>query len=61
MTNHQKIKGMSVEEMAKFMYEHWKYACKHCQYNPDSFCLNKNCEDGYKLWLEQETTAEVEE
>ena len=55
------MERMSVNEMAKFMYEHWKYACKHCQYNPDSFCLNKNCEDGYKLWLEQETTVEVEE
>jgi hypothetical protein len=50
MTNYEKIKAMSVEEIAK-----WLNAKSNC-----STCANENCngmgdcEQGHLLWLQQE-------
>ena len=54
MTNYEKIKSMSVEEMAEFLGD-TPEICDFCVY--EGSChnnLNTNCIDGTKLWLEQE-------
>ena len=50
MTNYEKIKNLSVEEMARFMDIHNIYPCRHC-----IGCENSSsCEQGIKKWLESE-------
>lgn len=51
MTNYEKIKSMSVEEMAEFMYENCLCAC--CPYCDGGLC-HCDCKDGHKKWLESE-------
>ena len=51
MTNYEKIKAMSVEEMAKFLFEH-KADRPNCGFID---CLSlDNCKECYELWLEEE-------
>lgn len=54
MTNYEKIKNMSVEEMAKFMDIHSNYPCRHC-IGCES---NIDCEQGIRKWLESEAENE---
>ena len=56
MTNYERIKNMSVEEMAEALDV--LTPCEHCKYNhkcgqgyPD-----RVCEQGIKQWLESEVT-----
>lgn len=49
-TNFQRIKKMSVDEMAKVI----STSCLLCPYNCDVGCTETNCFDGIKQWLLQE-------
>jgi len=48
MTNYEKIKQMSIDEMAEFIGE-----CDYC--NNDLEC-NGNCDECCKKWLESEAS-----
>jgi hypothetical protein len=48
MTNHEKIKQMTVDELAAFI-EANQYGCRLA-----TDCLNGNCKECIKIWLEQE-------
>ena len=52
MTNFEKIKAMSVEEMAELIDD---APCNFCNYRQKGFskCPQK-CEEGIKEWLESE-------
>lgn len=54
MTNFERIKSMSIDEMAEFIYEHC--CCDDCSL-PTS-CLDKNCKKCVKKWLESEVDTE---
>lgn len=50
MTNYEKIKSMSVEEMAEeFMGECWA-----CKLEENQTCDNTSCKQGVRQWLESE-------
>lgn len=52
MTNHERIKNMSVEEMAEFIRD---TNCSHCIDNCHSGTPYKGgCNKGIKKWLESE-------
>lgn len=53
MTNFEKIKQMSVEEIAKFLIcpEEYDLNFKGCEGEYD-----RNCNECVKIWLEQEAT-----
>lgn len=54
MTNYEKIKSMSVEEMARFIGNTPSInSCEFCFYGGDD-CFNIRCSYGVKKWLEQE-------
>lgn len=55
MTNYEKIKNMSVEEMAKFINELATCACECCHLELESYC-NCDCLNGRKIFLESEIT-----
>lgn len=55
MTNGDRIKSMSNEELAKFVYEN--STCNLCIYK-FSPCRGKKCEEGLLKWLEQEAICE---
>ena len=52
MTNFEKIKSMSVKEMAEFIFDN--YRCRKCA------CANNNCDGKCKLgiakWLKKEVS-----
>lgn len=49
MNNFEKIKTMSIEEMAEYM------GCEACIYNDKDCYTNENlCNKGIKQWLERE-------
>lgn len=50
MTNFEKIKNMSVEEMTEFMVLVNTCGCDCCK----GICAVMNCNDGFKNWLESE-------
>ncbi|MGN1458207.1 MAG: hypothetical protein ACI4XP_09700 [Acutalibacteraceae bacterium] len=57
MTNYEKFKGMSVEEMASFIVNTPNINfCAFCFYNGE-ICTDIRCADGVKLWLESEATV----
>ena len=56
MTNYEKIKSMSLEEIVQFMNDLYDDPCEYCvtQYPcpiEDTTC----CTRGHKLWLESES------
>ena len=58
MTNYEKIKNMSVEEMAKII-ERSADCEKYCVYTKHGNCdgtSSTGCIDGVKQWLESEAT-----
>lgn len=56
MTNYEKIKNMSVKELAEFIYG---TAINDCEYCCNGKCDDKNyCLDGHKQWLESEAENE---
>lgn len=48
MTNHEKIKQMTADELAVFIAEN-RYGC-----NMPINCLSGKCSECIKIWLEQE-------
>ncbi len=50
MTNFEKIKQMSVEEMTEFMSTIDTSACSCCK----GKCACMSCRDGFRAWLESE-------
>lgn len=50
MNNYEKIKAMSIDEMAKLLS---KSPCIHCVYITKEDCIAK-CQNGIKQWLESE-------
>ena len=50
MTNYEKIKNLSIEEMADFMNEMDLNPCGHC----NGECEILSCIERYKEWLESE-------
>ena len=72
MTNFEKIKGYSIEEMAEFLYhtesndDCWPYPCRYCE-KVDS-CIyhcgevpKEYCVQGVVEWLNSESESEAEE
>lgn len=53
-TNFERIKNMTVDEMAKFLDK--RIICDLCVYDIDGECYAplESCEKGHKMWLEQE-------
>lgn len=63
-SNYERIKQMSVEDMAKLFYNSNDY-CEKCKFCPtdinDLHCpnySNMSCEEGIKQWLESEAESE---
>lgn len=58
-TNYEKIKNMTVEEMAETLDAHIVYRCLHCFYhykNKGKPCDPwTNCKNGYLKWLQSES------
>ncbi|MCR5835987.1 MAG: hypothetical protein K6G88_05750 [Lachnospiraceae bacterium] len=52
MTNFEKIKEMSKEELVNFFYD--ILSCEDCFINVDNMCNHHNCKTSIKEWLEQE-------
>ena len=52
MTNLDRIKNMTHDEMAVLLFD--TAACKKCAYYRTPQCGVKDCRDGIKKWLEQE-------
>ena len=52
-TNYDRIRNMSVEEMANLICHN--YRCRKCAYTK---CCNGECEIGIKEWLESEVDTE---
>lgn len=57
MTNYERIKNMSVEEMAKWLDGFEFTNCKCCEFKGTP-CSGVACEDGCKMWLESEVEEE---
>lgn len=57
MTNYERIKAMSLEEMAAFVEAAGRNTChKICVYRQGSEnCKNLTCQTGIKHWLESES------
>ncbi len=53
MTRYERIKAMTIEEMADWLID---MGCKSCIHFVDTNCNTSNCESGCKQWLEQEET-----
>lgn len=51
MTNYEKIKGMSIEEMAVFLNVSDCYRCAF--YTEECGHCTTDCEEGIKKWLRQ--------
>lgn len=54
MTNYDRIRNMSLEEIVEFINKNYK--CRKCAYY--NKCCDSNCESGIKLWLETEVSDE---
>lgn len=58
MTNFEKIKSMSVHDMAQFLFIHQFDKCGNCGYYKKQcsgqYFDDKSCTMGIKLWLESE-------
>lgn len=57
MTNYEKLKQMSVNEMTQFLFVHQFSKCNDCDYYHQKQCSgkyfdDKSCTMGIKLWLE---------
>lgn len=58
MTNFERIKGMSVEELAEFLLEkNLKNTTEDTCKSADCMFRHKSCKDCFKEWLESECDA----
>ena len=53
MTNYDKIKNMSIDEMTEFFTKFGDYCGNQCTYCPEK-CLDGTCKKRIKQWLQQE-------
>ena len=52
-----RIRNMSIDELAEFLEEFKKYRCSNCIYHYEKEpCFDKSCEIGLKQWLLSEVT-----
>lgn len=62
MTNYERIKQMSVEEMADFINHETDGICSCCDLYPDKkdkcYMIEGECKRGIKRWLESEVQEE---
>ena len=63
MTNYDRIKNMSIEDMAEFMYKTNESCESFCAYTKNGKCNSfeggkQTCFIGIKLWLESEVDSE---
>ena len=56
MTNLDRIKNMTANELAKLFDDIGHDCSKICSYFDTDMCHSENCKDGIKKWLEQEAT-----
>ena len=56
MNNFEKIKQMSVDEMAEFFAEDFreKYICYECEFHKKDNCTKQECTNHFKNYLLQE-------
>ena len=54
MNNYERIKAMSIEEMAEFIDELGCTLCEKCKYEDNNCIPYEECVNGLKLWLESE-------
>lgn len=58
MTNFEKIKQMSINEIAEFLFVHQFSKCSNCDYYKKQcsgkYFDDKSCTMGIKYWLESE-------
>lgn len=57
MTNYEKIKSMSIEEMAEYVDSHeaLRNICKYCEFQfKDCSYVHISCNPAIKKWLESE-------
>ncbi len=53
-TNYERIKNMTVEEMAEFLRHNFIFRCTTCPYNKDCGA-GIGCYGGLKQWLQAES------
>lgn len=58
LTNYDRIKSMSVEEMADFLTKIQFFSCVVCEKEKDETCTKENCANFHKQWLLQEVSDE---
>ena len=56
MTNYEKIKAMSIEEMVEFIADNYR-PCPTCTYANTMDCGREPCHDGIVNWLQKEADA----
>lgn len=54
MTNFERIKNMTAEEMMEFIIYERSCDCDCCIYVYNDNCTMPKCKEGIKAWLEQE-------
>ena len=57
MNNYEKIKAMSIDEMARWTFV-LHSACGFCPVKEAKMCETGNCQYSWKQWLEQESEEE---
>ena len=60
MTNYEKIKNMSIDEMAKFFTKFGDYCGNQCAYDP-ARCLDGTCKKRITEWLNQKVKPTLSE
>lgn len=60
MTNYEKIKNMSIDEMAKFFTKFGDYCGNQCTYDP-ARCLDGTCKKRITEWLNQKVKPTLSE
>ena len=56
MTNYEKIKSMSIDEIIKFLLCDLEFPCDKCSHNKTCVTTNYDqCKDALKNWLKSES------
>lgn len=58
MNNYERIKAMTLDEMAEFLDRKSNHECCYHHYNVS--CIGHDCKDGIKQWLESESEEECQ-
>lgn len=62
MTNYERIKNMSIDEITNFLHDDCDGVCECCVFNRNPNCYENadKCKLGIKEWLESEIENELE-